>query len=877
MKEIILEEDNNYFEFIWETKDGLKKIPEELFLYCLELVNKNRVYLKKNLDDNKRMQIITLNDCNEYRMFNIQNNNYIKETPKSSLLKRYTNRDISICANPKCRLDFCPIEIAAYIFYLRKTNQEEKINQDREYYNNHKEEIDSEIKLLREERSSKQIQKKDEYLNDFKVYNVKNLEVLIDSLLNKQQTNLYCTVESEDKILNDKFISQIKNTLIRIKKIDNFKEISLLNLSSENLYEYSGLPEKSKKEERLKDCNGVYYYTKSAMISTQLNKGTFYVVNEIDEFVSDYNEYKEKHTSSTRFKQFQHMIELLVDLTKDNYIVLNGTKQSIDKLFEIDSRIKFVYNNRFELPDISLDEMFDLYLAGIKGELFEQIKKEVEKYKKKFNEYVSLNKNFLPFSNRELVNYLVIYSNSQNKIIFPENIYKKETIEESLENIIGLKNVKEKVKEFEKLMIFKLKAESYGIKIQNTNMHMIFSGNPGTGKTTIARIMAKMLYDLGIIRQNKLVEVEAKDLIGSYVGQTAPKTSKVIDSAIGGVLFIDEAYTLANDNKNQSYGKEAIATLIKAMEDRKGEFVVIFAGYTKEMEEFININPGIASRIGYNLKFEDYNAEELAEIYYKKVNIMNMKLTDDAKKKVLDIMKYFVDVENIGNGRFADRLIQETIIKHAQNNSEDIQIIKEDDIPLIKDITKILFNGDYMIDPNKITIDELRKTAVHEIGHAVMRLLLYKESGIKKITINSEGTGALGYVRYKDKEGKYTASKEELLNYIRVAMAGIASEKLYYGFFENGGTSDLKKATRIADNMITKYGMSKNGYAVIYDESKKIAMAKNIQDEINEILDNCFEYSYNKLKENKEKLDKVVDFLIEHREIDEEELIENFK
>ena len=148
-------------------------------------------------------------------------------------------------------------------------------------------------------------------------------------------------------------------------------------------------------------------------------------------------------------------------------------------------------------------------------------------------------------------------------------------------------------------------------------MHMVFTGNPGTGKTTIARVIAKILFDIGIIHENKLIEVERKDLVGEYQGKTAIKTFDVIDKAMGGVLFIDEAYSLSpKTSGNSDFGDEAIATLIKAMEDHKDQLVVIFAGYKDEMKTFIDSNPGIASRIGYTFDFKDYTPDELVKIFY---------------------------------------------------------------------------------------------------------------------------------------------------------------------------------------------------------------------------------------------------------------------
>ena len=198
---------------------------------------------------------------------------------------------------------------------------------------------------------------------------------------------------------------------------------------------------------------------------------------------------------------------------------------------------------------------------------------------------------------------------------------------------------------------------------------MVFLGNPGTGKTTVARIIAGILYNLKYIKRDKLIEVSSKDLVAEYVGQTAPKTNSVIESALGGVLFIDEAYSLATTEQN-SYNAEAIATLIQAMENHRDDLVVIFAGYTKEMQSFLDSNSGIVSRIGYTLEFEDYTNEELIQIFKNMMTKSGFVVEDKAIEKVNSIIDEYRNTKNFGNARFIRNLYEKTIIKHASNTKD---------------------------------------------------------------------------------------------------------------------------------------------------------------------------------------------------------------
>ena len=176
---------------------------------------------------------------------------------------------------------------------------------------------------------------------------------------------------------------------------------------------------------------------------------------------------------------------------------------------------------------------------------------------------------------------------------------------------------------------------------------MILKGNAGTGKTTVARLIAEVYYNLGYIKRNKLVEVQSQDLIGEFLGQTGPKTQAVIESALDGVLFIDEAYAIMEHNgSNASYSAECVATLLKAMEDYQGRLIIIFAGYTNEMKKFRDLNPGLKSRIGYEIDFEDYSIEELMQIFDKKVTDKGFTSDDSAKAKVEKILFYILGKHN---------------------------------------------------------------------------------------------------------------------------------------------------------------------------------------------------------------------------------------
>ena len=236
-----------------------------------------------------------------------------------------------------------------------------------------------------------------------------------------------------------------------------------------------------------------------------------------------------------------------------------------------------------------------------------------------------------------------------------------------LQNIIGLENVKHEIEKLESTLEYKKERSSRGIKDETSNsLHMCFYGSPGTGKTTVARIMTGLLYKMGYIAENKCVEINGLDFKGGYVGQTEIITKGILDTSQGGVLFVDEAYALCN-GPNDSYGKEAINTFIKEMEDNRDKLIIIFAGYEKDMDEFLDQNTGFKSRINRYFKFENYSIIELSEILINNLRRKHLKITDECLEKCMIAFKKAKKYHKFGNGRFVGNLIEKIEEQHMLN------------------------------------------------------------------------------------------------------------------------------------------------------------------------------------------------------------------
>ena len=243
--------------------------------------------------------------------------------------------------------------------------------------------------------------------------------------------------------------------------------------------------------------------------------------------------------------------------------------------------------------------------------------------------------------------------------------------EEQLESLIGLNNVK--------LSIKKIRAYAKKNKeSSNLNLHMAFTGNPGTGKTEVANIISRLLYEAGVLPEAKVIVGNRSTLVGQYIGSTAIKTKEAVQSAMGGVLFIDEAYSLSSGISND-FGSEAIAILIDEMEKNKGKFCVVLAGYEKQLKDMVMSNPGFGSRIQFWIDFPDYSRDELKQIIISFLEKESVKytITDDAMNKLLDVLDYLRQKSDFANARTARNILQDVIMNQnlrAEDEADNNEI-----------------------------------------------------------------------------------------------------------------------------------------------------------------------------------------------------------
>ena len=305
---------------------------------------------------------------------------------------------------------------------------------------------------------------------------------------------------------------------------------------------------------------------------------------------------------------------------------------------------------------------------------------------KEFSKEIKEIANFLKKSLVEYYGYLEI-KRICNLDEVVEDVRSLTDLLEELNNLIGLKNVKSKVNDLIIYQKVQKMRQKEGLNAVKSTLHLSFTGNPGTGKTTVARIIGRIYKQLGLLSKGHFIEVSRTDLIAGYQGQTALKVKNVIEKAKGGVLFIDEAYSITENEQSDSYGRECITELTKALEDYRNDLVGIVAGYSEPMKKFFSSNPGLKSRFNTFIEFEDYNTKELLEILISMCKNNDYDLTEKAKVKLNDFFETELEnkKENFSNGRMVRNIYDDLVMNHARR-VVNIQNITKEELLLITDL-----------------------------------------------------------------------------------------------------------------------------------------------------------------------------------------------
>ncbi len=639
------------------------------------------------------------------------------------------------CRNPKCNFESCPLFVAGYFRNICDLNP------------NLEENIGNIVKIKSNNELCELIQNlvgidnvKKELKNLITFYS--KVKAMADKFNdNNQFYNNYALIGNEG-LQQENIVDIIRTILISNRIIDDkdFKEFYTLDLEYEIRKNLSDIEHKISDE--FKDYKLIYLKDFDKIISLKIEKENYYykLINTLKKIIEKGN----------------------------TIFIISGKKEKIKLIFNENSEFSSLFGYKWELQDLNneilSEELFKkLQKTNIPNYItLDEINNTIEQLIKESN---FKNLNFVEeMYQKTLKNFFESQEDSLNNTLLPktkDSISIDETMKE-IDELIGMTKIKTELRNLSKFLKYNKKLEKVNGKLKSLNLHMVFSGNAGTGKTTVARLLADILYNMGYIEERKITEITPKDLIGEYLGQTAPKARKTIENALGGILFIDEAYGLAaNTGGGKGYGQEAIVELLKCMEDYQDRLVIIFAGYHDEMNDFVSLNPGLKSRIRYYFDFEDYNEDELIQILYMKLRRLNLTIDNEAVKTLKRTISFNMKATNFGNGRYVDNLVNNLLIKHSLNMPD------EDDTNLLN-IT--LDDVNDLSETNDISIDDIFKS-------------LDKLIGLSKI--KEELRQLVDYLQYNKKLEKLNIYPKNL--------------NLHMAFSGNAGTGKTTVARLLAD------------------------------------------------------------------------------
>ncbi len=528
------------------------------------------------------------------------------------------------------------------------------------------------------------------------------------------------------------------------------------------------------------------------------------------------------------------LMKRMEDLKGRFVVVAAGYPDEMEEFLGANPGLKSRFTRTFVFEDFTPEELLEIFTRILKKNEYEITDDALEFLKKKFIElYRNRDKNFgnarvvlnafnsakfqlskrlleKSKSGEELTkkDFVTLTREDVEKVFAKEESGEvalgidEELLEEALgelDKLIGIGNVKEEVEKLVKLARYHIQTGK-DVKSEFSD-HILFFGNPGTGKTTVARIISKIYKALGILPKGHLVETDRNGLVSGYVGQTAEKTNKLIDRALGGTLFIDEAYALVKEGDEKDFGKEAIDTLLKRMEDDKGKFIVIAAGYTDEMQRFLDSNPGMRSRFTKVFEFEDYTPDELMKIFKLIISSKKLKLDEKAEKK---LRKHFTEIyrnrdKNFGNARVVRNLAEQIQREHL------LQLADTDD------------DKREQIDSSLITVETLDK--------------IFEEKKKKEVFIEGNEEKLQEYLKELDNLIGLDSVKNEVQRLIKSLKVSklrkerglkVVERSLHSVFSGNPGTGKTTVA-RLLSKIFKELGILERGHLVECDRSDLVA------------------------------------------------------